>query len=531
MFWKKSCSTRRTPWCQSLNEDILRLVFEEVDTYRGLSNLCQVSRQFYQLAIVRLYRGVELNISTPSHQRLLRRLACPKDRFAMYIRILIINGIEHGQSQAVFYLSLTLSRFVNLEALAHKGSVVFPKCILDTLCNRTGAIDSGHFASALMPGMPQPLYTSLTGLACVKLTSLYINLEAADPIQETLKSDLVQMLLHARCLKVLQMFMDTETDQEFPDLSPNFDYDGLPKLEELWLIIGEMEVFTPNELWHWGAVGGWQDLKQLTFERPRDLLAFVGNAPRLKSICFAPQGQWDIDDLASHLSEVNCDAPFGEEIEEIRLQGLTRPSYLPMGLSNTIPWSLLKHAQNITALIACRPRFNGSLPGSSLVTTTAQDVLQLRSLCPRLEELWVDLVYGPNSPADINDVIIELAQIKKLSKLIIYINIESSRFHPTILTRWGCRLIFNTIVRQRMSKQLPCKAPFAVSFKLVREWDKMEGHFDMPDYEFWIDKTGVTNFRRRSEVASWEDLKGNARWDYYKARDSLYRAFRGEVAK
>jgi hypothetical protein len=248
MFWKKPSSTRRTPWCQSLNEDVLRLVIEEVSTYRGLSHLCQVSRQFYQLVIVRLYRGVELKISTPSHQRLLRRLACPKDRFARYVRNLIINGIEHGQSQAVFYLSLALSRFVNLEALAHRGSVVFPKCLLDTLCNRTGAVDPGHYAAALMPGMPQPLYTSLTGLACAKLTSLYVSLETADPIQETFKSDLVQMLLHAHCLRVLQMFMDTETDPNFPDLSPSFYYDGLPKLEELWLIIGEMEIFTSNEL-------------------------------------------------------------------------------------------------------------------------------------------------------------------------------------------------------------------------------------------------------------------------------------------
>jgi hypothetical protein len=167
-------------------------------------------------------------------------------------------------------------------------------------------------------------------------------------------------------------------------------------------------------------------LRQLTFERPRDLLAFVGNAPRLKSICFAPQDQWDINDLESHLSEVNCDAPFGEEIESIRLQGFTRPSYLPMGLSNTIPWSLLKHARSITALVACRPRFNGSLPGSSLVTTTTQDILQLQSLCPRLEELWVDIVHGPNLPADFNDVIINIAQIENLGESVLYINIESS---------------------------------------------------------------------------------------------------------
>jgi hypothetical protein len=59
----------------------------------------------------------------------------------------------------------------------------------------------------------------------------------------------------------------------------------------------------------------------------------------------------------------------------------------------------------------------------------------------------------------------------------------------------------------------------------------MKGHFEIPDYEFWIDKADITNVTRRSEVASWEGFKGNARWQYYRASDSLYRAFRGEVAK
>jgi hypothetical protein len=200
---------------------------------------------------------------------------------------LIIDGIKYGQLQSAFHLSLALSRLINLESLAFTGSVVSPKCILDTLCNRYGVVDLGLHATVLMPGMLQPLYTSMTGLAYTKLRFLYIGLEIADQVQDTFKSDLVQMLLHARCLKVLQIWINFEIDREFSNLSPNFDYEGLPKLEELWLVTGEeMEVFNPDELRHWGAVGGWNNLQKLTFERPRDLSAFIGQIPRLKDLCF-----------------------------------------------------------------------------------------------------------------------------------------------------------------------------------------------------------------------------------------------------
>jgi hypothetical protein len=212
MFIKKPSSTTRTPWCHSLNEDVLGLVIEEVDTFRGLYNLCQISRQFYQLTVMELYRYIDLKIPTPSHQRLLQRLARPDDLFARYIRALIIDGIKYGQLQSAFHLSLALSRLINLESLAFTGSVVSPKCILDTLCNRYGVVDLGLHANVLMPGMLQPLYTSMTGLAYRKLKFLYIGLEIADQVQDTFKSNLVQMLLHARCLKALQIWIHFEID-------------------------------------------------------------------------------------------------------------------------------------------------------------------------------------------------------------------------------------------------------------------------------------------------------------------------------
>jgi hypothetical protein len=238
-----------------------------------------------------------------------------------------------------------------------------------------------------------------------------------------------------------------------------------------------------------------------------------------------------MNSLKSYLSDAQCDAPFSKEIQSIRLKGNTYSSSLPTGLSCAMPRCLLKYVPNVTKLETHRSRYEGWLPGSNLTTITTQDLVQLRNLCPRLEESWLDVIYGPKSPADIDDLIANLAQIERLSKLVIYIHNGSSRFRKTIMTRWDCRLIFNTIVRQRMAKQLPCGAPFAVKLKLVREWDKMKAHSCTSDYEFWINQAGLTNFRRRPQVASWDDLKGNFRRDYYRARDSVRRAFRGEVAK
>ena len=74
MFWNNSSSTNRTTWCLSLNEDVLKLVIEQVDSFRGISNICQVSRQFHQVSVVEHYRDIDPNISTPSHRRLLHRL-------------------------------------------------------------------------------------------------------------------------------------------------------------------------------------------------------------------------------------------------------------------------------------------------------------------------------------------------------------------------------------------------------------------------------------------------------------------------
>ena len=69
-----------------------------------------------------------------------------------------------------------------------------------------------------------------------------------------------------------------------------------------------------------------------------------------------------------------------------------------------------------------------------------------------------------------------------------------------------------------------------MEFKLVRKWDKKTWHWYLSDYEFWIDKSGVTNFRRHSWLAFWEELQEKAMVGYYKARYSLHRAARGEVA-
>jgi hypothetical protein len=533
MFWIKSSSTTSTAWCHKLNEDVLRLVIAQVDTLRGLSNLCQVSRQFYRLAVAQLYRDVNLKLSTPSHQRLLRRLASPKDRFSEHFRKFTFGGIEKCHLETVFDLSLVLTKLVNLEILICTGSVSFSRCIPNTLWNRHKDTGIGFEAAVLIPGVPQPLYTTLHGLSCPRLTHLHITLDNTNQIQDSFKSDLVHMLLQVRSLRGLELWIGAIMNREFPDLLSKVGYERLPKLEVLWLITGQnMEVFTARELWRWGAAGGWNDIHSLVLERPGDVRAFIGRVPKLKTLMYCPRKKEDIIEIESYLRDTECDAPFGQELDFIRISPWYTLTHLPIGLSNVVPSYLLRYAQNVTKLETHRPRFEGGLLPEHLCTITSDDIEQLRSLCPRLEELWVDVVYNPKSLAVTIRHLFPLAQIERLKKLRIYLHIDNPRSHRTGLSRRDCNIMFNSILRQRLSKQLPYKAPFAVYFKLVRVWNKIKDHHFIADYEFWMDKSGKTQCKERLHgisALSWEERKGDIRRDYYRVRDAVYRAFRGEV--
>jgi hypothetical protein len=148
-----------------------------------------------------------------------------------------------------------------------------------------------------------------------------------------------------------------------------------------------------------------------------------------------------------------------------------------------VPRGLLQHAQNITTLMINMPPNEHGVPGY-ICTVTKDDIVQLRSLCQELQELWVDVVYCSESLTATNDQLANLAQIEHLELLKIFLHIKNPRSYKKELDRWDCRLMFDTTVKERKSNSLHCAAPFAVEFKLVREWDKMEGHQQIPDYEF-----------------------------------------------
>jgi hypothetical protein len=88
--------------------------------------------------------------------------------------------------------------------------------------------------------------------------------------------------------------------------------------------------------------------------------------------------------------------------------------------------------------------------------------------------------------------------------------------------------VLKHVIEQRKVKGLPCKAPFEVSFKVVRERAKIERHSHISDYTFWLDDAGNTKLERRLRkyCISWS--WGNPRRCYWRARDSLYRAIRDE---
>jgi hypothetical protein len=264
------------------------------------------------MAVAHLYRKVNLNLSTPSHQRLLRKLASTGAGLWRHIRVLTVDGIEQGHLQPAFDVSLALTKLMDLEDLSFAGSVSFPQCMLSTLRNRHNNIAPDLQATVLSPGLPQPLYTSLTGLACPRLTHLEINVYTEDQIHQGFKEDMVQMLLRARSLRSLKICIGLFIDRAFPDSSSELDYGGLPRLEELRLFVETTtELFGSRELANWGAAGGWDNIDKLALGRPRDLFAFIGKVPKLEIFAYTSQQEVDVDEIESYLKATNCDAPLG----------------------------------------------------------------------------------------------------------------------------------------------------------------------------------------------------------------------------
>jgi hypothetical protein len=84
--------------------------------------------------------------------------------------------------------------------------------------------------------------------------------------------------------------------------------------------------------------------------------------------------------------------------------------------------------------------------------------------------------------------------------LHVFLHVYNLRLADFVLTRSFYYKIFHGILDEPERQGLPCHPPFEVGFKIVREWEKMEGHADEPDYRLRFVESGKITF---------ENLHGN----------------------
>jgi hypothetical protein len=421
--------------------------------------------------------------------------------------MLALHNIEQAYLGSAYRLNQAVKKLKNLEELKCIGSVLFQRLILSNIC------------------------TSRTGLVCARLTRLAIIVDTENRIQDSFRRNLLVMLLFARSLPSLQLWtnLNLENDQDFTDILSPHNYNNLPKLDELWIVTGKLRVFSYYELCLWGEACGWRNMRTLMFGRPRDLLAFIAKVPRLEGLVFMPRGENDVDKAESYLRNSEHDAPLVQTLNTIRMA----PDYLvrhsPTRLSRAVPWCLLQYARNITTLVIYRPRLGLGWTSNDICAATANDIVQLRNFCPALEELWVDVVVLDFwRSATTKKLLASFAQIEKLKRLRIYLHVDKLWHNKVLLGRLECCDMFRIILDKRKNKQLSCEAPFAVDFKVVRNWDKMRDNYWIADYEFWIDESGQVRFKKRPRVkvvSSWAVYKADIRKDYHRPRESTHVGF------
>lgn len=142
MIWKSSQKRTSSARCTSfedLNEDVLRLILDEVRCIgkkECIFNVCLISRRLYALAASHLYRAIELDFSRSSHRRLLHRLVNPNTHLPRMIRGLSLVDVNPSHYLQLQEIRILLLRLTNFSHLIWSGAFDVPKILLERLNDR-----------------------------------------------------------------------------------------------------------------------------------------------------------------------------------------------------------------------------------------------------------------------------------------------------------------------------------------------------------------------------------------------------------
>lgn len=230
------------------------LAVRSIDNVTDLINLCRASRQFYSLTVPRLYLRIDLDLSTSSHCRLLRRLQKGESEVLNYFRALSIVKIIEGYLQPLFGLGLILPKLQNLRELNISNSVIFPGCVLNSIIKCATGVVTASKPPIATPGTSQPMHSALQSQDYRLLTHLGIRFINADQLYDNFKGNLVRLLSTNRALQSLKISAIFTSRREWPEKLPTVHNLKLPKLRHLTLHSETgLNILTPAELHYWGT--------------------------------------------------------------------------------------------------------------------------------------------------------------------------------------------------------------------------------------------------------------------------------------
>lgn len=250
-----------------LSPEILGMIIEHIRTkdFRGLINLCLVSRGLYVFVISYLYREVRIDIGRASYTRLLQRLVGPNCRLAEKIRTLGIIDTARDLTIRWDSLAILFTRLKCLRQFDWNGPVAMPYFILEIIASQH---PQTHLNISVWKSIPRHRsnvgrlngYVLAHRIGLQKNTFVY-RYNGVQRLAAGFKENLFTWLARKHTLTTLAIF------NEDPE-----DIDALPQTLELsrnsiFPCIGQLSlhttIFTCRELQMWASRGKWDRLSLL----------------------------------------------------------------------------------------------------------------------------------------------------------------------------------------------------------------------------------------------------------------------------
>ena len=468
--------------------EILDLVLSEVrlQGFSGLLGICSASRQFYILTIPHLYRDVFFTLDQASHIRLLRRLQRPDCQIPKMIRYLYVSCWKEEDLEHLPSIKRVFDNLAHLEELEWFGPFQMPSFMLDTLHTRfpdarlntsllkmknESSVVDDQLSSATVHLFLQPAVSTLTHLN-ITLSAFDLFWTDATELWEGFESDLIHMLIRNTALINLQVVAKGLIEPRRQLRKSFMMAELLPKLEELRLYVENSPIFEHDELLHWGTRGGWENLTYLGLFHLSSLIPFIGKTPRLEALCLLPRNGEDVADFKSHLDNLDSSCSF-PALFNVKTRAPWDHGLPVQYADQLIPWDFLDllPLTQLTMLDVTRPQCLG--PPSTSVPS-AEDVRKIRTKCPSLEKLAIDLYlpWGSRHGRWPNDVVKELAVFQTPIELIILLvgnqrGVDEGWLEPARYLRFVIRSSLKIVAclwRERKRQKELVKIPFSADF-------------------------------------------------------------------